>query len=292
MALDPIGSLSSDAPWWESARKLREIDRELVWRQHFATRAAWWAAASKRLKRSPTQLRRYVSSLDFLERLISAKRLPSHEAGAAIPEATLSALSRLDRLSTPAVDTLLAEAPGDIPSFRSVLSVLDDHSRADPQRLDSRAGSRRLPHWFEERCVEYVRDHPAIFNAINSKIWRNPRLQFVNIDIAMFDPRSGICSGIECKSFSVKQPNARQLIGEISWAARFFNQYWLMASEENSLLTELVKLAEIGSLNNVGIAVLADSLTVHRYPQLADPPSAPAAAVIRQIQEELLSGGI
>jgi hypothetical protein len=58
-----------------------------------------------------------------------------------IPEVTLTALLRLDRVSPKTVDALLAEGPDGVPPFRVVLKELEGHSRANTRKLGRRERS-------------------------------------------------------------------------------------------------------------------------------------------------------
>jgi hypothetical protein len=141
--------------------------------------------------------------------------------------------------------------------------------------------------------MTFVRQHPETFGPPDSQIFRDPKLGPVHADLVLYNPGKRLCTAIECKSFDVKQPSAAQLIKDVCWAARFFNQYWLLGSGETAELLELVRLADLGSLSNVGVAVLTDSLKVHRRPKVPERREKRADdAVFARIEEALLSGGL
>lgn len=281
------GPLKPEAPWWRSARYLTKVDEGNGWSSEFSSRSTWLADAATRLGRSTTQIRRYLASWRFVESLVSSHRLGTPSAAVRIPEVTLTALLRLDRVSPKTVDAFLAQGPDEVPPFRVVLRELERHSRANTPNLGPRERSRRLPGWFHRDCISFLqKNRHALSKDHNSGIVREVHLWWLLVDAVFIDSNFRWSDGCRIVFTEPNRAFPASLKYEIFYAAQFFRYFWVVVPPAAAhALTEVGLYAEVGpGFSNVGLVTFDGTLKVVRKPRYGDAGVDLPAAFLKAIR--------
>jgi hypothetical protein len=242
-------------PWWEVANEIRRTRDAKEWATEDKTFGHWLEKRASALHKSPTQIRRYVTSLGFIERLVASGRVPSFQFAASIPEVTLDALSRLDHISTQTVDRFLARAHSSGFSYREVLRELGALSKSNPEKLDKRRAARREPAWFEEACLVALRDNIKLFAAREIvKLRKAP--WGIRVDALLLRPNSTAYDACEFNAGLQSSTECVELARSISWSAKFVEVYWIWLPASDSRVQELLELLDLAELKNIGVVIL------------------------------------
>ncbi|MDY0885389.1 hypothetical protein ACFPL7_24110 [Dongia soli] len=257
-----LSLIKAQSDWWEIGREFRDFRAEAGSR---AVYAQLLEAASEAAKKSTTQLRRYQSSYEFAERLVAAGRVNSLAEALKIPEVTLDCLARLDRLSKASVNRFLRQEP--LPSFtyRDVQEELKRQSLKQKAKLGPRELARRMPVWFHDECLTYLRQHSKqISKEYENVVYRDKWPFEVPVDAIIIGRQGDWCDGSEFVFGTDSQPDLLKLVYKLSWSARFFRSLWIWIPVNYKYYEQMSDMLKCSNLQNVGVISFDADQTKHR----------------------------
>lgn len=260
-------------PWWGIGRFLKRVRDERIWAGSYRSFEAWIKDASMILEKSPRQVRRYLTSLEYAEELVAAGRADSIDFMLTVPEVTIDCLSRLDKTSPSAADNLIK---GDLSkiTYRTVLIEIKNHSQENIESLGPRQYARWTSTNFLEACRLSIARNMKVLGKEYSRLLDSKRLPFgLSVEFVLPDQRGKWCDACKIIYATSNDPIEFDMIYEAAWASRFFRKLWMIASAASTPhLLEQMELANLPSVGVAGIDPNNRHLEIVRSPVISKNP--------------------
>lgn len=255
--------------WVALASRIRALENRADWRSHYATRLDWLHALNDLIGYSPSTIRSFLESLEFLERLAAERpHLDILKAALSSPDTKVSGIAAIPLLKR-IHDVAPQRLDEVLPAVLKGEMLIKDLRRFYDREVLSRSGpavapaklSRRISDSFTRHALDAVESAlPALTGKKNLILVRKRfRFELVYPDaVAVFINGRLVefADGFEMRQVaSLPHPALRsRILADIAFAARFFRHYWLILPAGSRLTDYMIRaLRQAGELS-VGVA--------------------------------------